>query len=76
MTIPSILSNSYTPHLSYIVDKASINQTAREIEIQLMAFKSYVKCEISNINQKKKSFHECLSNAKSNAKLGKECTII
>lgn len=38
------------------MDKASINQTAREIEIQLMAFKSYVKCEISNISQKRNLF--------------------
>ena len=41
------------------------------MEAKLTALKSYVKCEISNINQKIKSLHECLKSIKETEKLNK-----
>lgn len=51
-TIPSIPAYSNTLQLVNIVDKLSTNQTTGKIEAQLTAMNSYVKCEISNIDQK------------------------
>ena len=39
-----------------------------KIEAQLIAMKSYIKCEISNIGQKIKSLCECLNGVKETEK--------
>ena len=67
-TIPSIPTNCNTPQLANIVDKSSTNQTTEKIEGQLTAVKSYMKCEISNIDQKIKSLYEWLNGMKETEK--------
>ena len=67
----SILSNFNTPQLVNIVEKLSTNQTTEKIEAQLTAMKSYIKYEISNIDQKIKSLHECSNGVKETEKLDK-----
>ena len=47
----------------------STNQTTEKIEAQYTAMKSYIKCEISNIDQKIKSLHECFNSVKETEKL-------
>ena len=67
-TIPSIPANCNTPQLANILDKSSTNQTTEKREAQLIAMKSYIKCEISNIDQKIKSLHECVNGVKETEK--------
>ena len=51
-TIPSIPTDCNTPQLANIVGKLSTNQDMKKIEAQLIAMKSYIKCEIFNIDEK------------------------
>ena len=67
-TIPSIPTDCNTPQLANIVDKSSTNQATEKIEAQLTAMKSYIKCEISNIDQKIKSLYECFNGVKETEK--------
>ena len=60
-TIPSIPADCNTSQLANIVDKLSNNQFMEKIEVQLIAMKSYIKCGISNIDQKVKSLYECFN---------------
>ena len=46
------------------MDKLSTNQDMKKIEAQLTAMKSYIKCEIFNIDQKIKSLYECFNSVK------------
>ena len=64
-TIPSIPTDYNTPH---IVDKLSTNQDMEKMEAQLIAMKSYIKCEISNIDEKMKSLNECFNGVKETEK--------
>ena len=50
------------------MDKLSTNQDTKKIEAQLIAMKSYIKCEISNIDQKIKSLYECFNGVKETEK--------
>ena len=56
------------------------NQDMEKIEAQLIAIKSYIKCEISNIDQKIKSLYECFNGVKetetSNEVLQKNVTFL
>ena len=76
-TIPSIPTDCNTPQLANIVDKLSTNQDMEKIEAQLIAMKSYIKCEISNIDQKIKSLCDCFNGVKetekSNEVIKKKC---
>ena len=76
-TIPSILTDCNTPQLANIVGKLSTNQGMEKIEAQLTAMKSYIKCEISNIDQKIKSLCDCFNGVKetekSNEVIKKKC---
>ena len=47
------------------------NQDMEKIEAQLIAIKSYIKCEISNIDQKIKSLYECFNRVKETEKKNK-----
>ena len=67
-TIPSIPTDRNTPQLANIVDKSSTNQDMEKIEAQPIAMKSYIKCEISNIDQKIKSLYECFNGVKETEK--------
>ena len=67
-TIPSIPTDCNTPQLANIVDKLSTNQDMEKIEAQLIAIKSYIKFEISNIDQKIKSLYECFNGIKETEK--------
>ena len=67
-TIPSIATDCNTPKLANIVDKLSTNQDMEKIKAQLIAMKSYIKCEISNIDQKIKSLYECFNRVKETEK--------
>ena len=67
-TIPSIPTDCNTPQLANIVDKLSTNQDMEKIKAQLIAMKSYIKCEISNIDQKIKSLYECFNRVKETEK--------
>ena len=60
-TILSIPTDCDTPQLANTVVKLSTNQATETIEAQLPAMKSYIKCEISNIDQKIKSLYECFN---------------
>ena len=77
LTIPSIPTDCNTPQLANIVDKLSTNQDMEKIKAQLIAMKSYIKCEISSIDQKMKSFYECFNGVKETRKpneaLQKKC---
>ena len=76
-TAPSIQADCNTPQLANIVDKLSTNQDMEKIEAQLIAMKSYIKCEISNIDQKIKSLCDCFNGVKetekSNEVIKKKC---
>ena len=50
------------------MDKLSTNQDMEKIEAQLIAMKSYIKCEVSNIDQKIKSLYECFNGVKETEK--------
>ena len=50
------------------MDKLSANHDIEKIEAQLIAMKSYMNCEISNIDQKIKSLHECFNGVKETEK--------
>ena len=67
-TIPSIPTDCNTSQLANILDKLSTNQDMEKIEAQLIAMKSYIKCEISNIGQKIKSLCECFNGVKETEK--------
>ena len=67
-TIPSIPTDYNTPQLANIVDKLSTYQDMKKIEAQLTAMKSYIKCEISNIDQKIKSLYECFNSVEETEK--------
>ena len=67
-TIPSIPTDFNTPQLANMVEQLSTNQDMEKIEAQLIAMKSYIKCEISNIGQKIKSLCECLNGVKETEK--------
>ena len=60
-TILSIPTDCDTPQLANTVVKLSTNQATETIEAQLPAMKSYINCEISNIDQKIKSLYECFN---------------
>ena len=51
-----------------MVEQLSTNQDMEKIEAQLIAMKSYIKCEISNIGQKIKSLCECFNGVKETEK--------
>ena len=70
-TIPSIPTHCNTPRLANSVGKLSTNQDMENIEVQLIAMKSYIKYEISNINKKIKSLYECFNGVKETEKLNK-----
>ena len=76
-TIPSIPTDCNTPQLANIVDKLSTNQDMEKIKAQLIAMKSYIKCEISSIDQKMISLCECFNGVKETGKpneaLQKKC---
>ena len=76
-TIPSIPTDCNTSQLANILDKLSTNQDMEKIEAQLIAMKSYIKCEISNIDQKIKSLCDCFNGVKetekSNEVIKKKC---
>ena len=63
-TIRSIPTDCNTPQLGNIVDKLSTNQDMEKTEAQLIAMKSYIKCEICNIDQKIKCLYGCLNSVK------------
>ena len=67
-TIPSIPTDFNTPQLANMVEQLSTNQDMEKIEAQLIAMKSYIKCEISNIDQKIKSLYECFNGVKETEK--------
>ena len=67
-TIASIPTDCDTPQLANIVVKLSTNQDMEKIEAQLIAMKSYIKYEVSNINQKIKSLYECFNGVKETEK--------
>ena len=67
-TIPSIPTDFNTPQLANMVEQLSTNQDMEKIEAQLIAMKSYIKCEVSNINQKIKSLYECFNCVKETEK--------
>ena len=67
-TNPSIPTDCNTSQLANILDKLSTNQDMEKIEAQLIAMKSYIKCEISNIDQKVKSLCECFNGVKETEK--------
>ena len=67
-TIPSIPTDCNTPQLANIVEKLSTNPDMEKIEAQLIAMKSYIKCEISNIDQNIKSLYECFNGVKETEK--------
>ena len=50
------------------MDKLSTNQDMEKIKAQLIAMESYIKCEISNIDQKIKSLYECFNGVKETEK--------
>ena len=50
------------------MDKLSTNHDMEKIEAQLTAMKSYIKCEIFNIDQKIKSLYECFNSVKETEK--------
>ena len=50
------------------MDKLSTNQDMEKIEAQLITTKSYIKCEISNIDQNIQSLYECLNDLKETEK--------
>ena len=66
LTVPSIPANCNTPQLANIVDKSITNQATEKIEGQLIAMKSDIKCEISNIDQKFKSLYSVRETSKIN----------
>ena len=67
-TIPSIPTDCNTCQLAIMVEQLSTNQDMEKIEAQLIAMKSYIKCEISNINQKIKSLYEGFNGVKETEK--------
>ena len=67
-TIPSISTGCNTPQLANIVDKSSTNHAREKIEGQLIAMKSYIECETSNIDKKIKSLYECFNGVKETKK--------
>ena len=67
-TAPSIPTDCNTPQSANIVGKLSTNQDMEKIEVQLIAMESYIKCEISNIDQKIKSLCECFNGVKETEK--------
>ena len=67
-TIPSIPTDCNTPQLANIVDKLSTNQDMEKIKAQLIAMASYIKCEISNIDQKIKYLYERVNGVKETEK--------
>ena len=67
-TAPSIPTDCNTPQSANIVGKLSTNQDMEKIEAQLIAMESYIKCEISNIDQKIKSLCECFNGVKETEK--------
>ena len=50
------------------MDKLSTNQDTEKIEAQLIAKKSYIKCDISNIDKKIKPLYECFNGVKETEK--------
>ena len=69
-----------TSILDISTEFVSENQDMEKIEAQLIAIKSYIKCEISNIDQKIKSLYECFNGVKetetSNEVLQKNVTFL
>ena len=67
-TLPLFRTNCNISQLPNIVDISRTNQAMEKKEAQLIAMKSYIKCEISNIDQKIKSSYECFNGVKETEK--------
>ena len=67
-TNPSIPTDCTPPQLANTADKLGTNQNMEKIEAQLIAMKSYIKCDISNIDKKIKSLYECFNGVKETEK--------
>ena len=65
IAIPSIPTNFNTPQLPKY---SGTNQATKKIEEQRIAIKNYIKCEISNVDQKVKFLYECFNGIKETEK--------